>query len=164
MLTQLKVMSDTSDNNKSVTDENSNGQNAQLGNQNPGGSNNITSDNGNVNAGTKPVMPKVIDNEQQEDYAAYVERQKKTYDAMDREEQQESTVWRIFDESASKNAEREKGMEREVLESKFREKLASSGFEEHDIDVMIKDMENDGFVERVATELDEVIYDILRKK
>ena len=54
-------------------------------------------------------------------------------------------------------------MER-VLESKFREKLASSGFKEHDIDVIIKDMENDGFVERVATDLDEVIYDILRKK
>jgi len=105
-------------------------------------------------------MPKVIDNEQQEDYAAYVERQKRTYDAMDKEQQKSAR--QIFDELTPKNAEI--GMEREVLESKFREKLASSGFKEHDIEVIIKDMENDGFVERVATDLDEVIYDILRKK
>jgi len=94
--------SDTSDNNKSVTDENSNGQNGQLGNQNLGGSN--ASDDGNVNAGTKPDIPKVIDNEQQEDYAAYVERKKRTYEAMDKE-QQKSAARQIFDELTPKNAE-----------------------------------------------------------
>jgi hypothetical protein len=45
-------------------------------------------------------------------------------------------------------------MEKEVLEPKFREKLTSSGFSEHDIDIIIKDMLNDGFVERIGTELD----------
>ncbi|MGB8935591.1 MAG: hypothetical protein WCC17_10860 [Candidatus Nitrosopolaris sp.] len=53
-------------------------------------------------------------------------------------------------------------MENEVLESKFREKLASIGFKEPSIDVKIKDMmEKDG-LERIYTELDGVIYTILR--
>lgn len=84
---------------------------------------------------------------------------------MDRQsEEQKSTARQIFDELASKNAGSNLGMEKEVLEPKFREELASSGFNERDIDIIIKDMENDGHVERIGTELDGVIHDILRLK
>ena len=69
---------------------------------------------------------------------------------------------RIFDELALNDSNL--GMEKEVLESKFREKLASSGFKECDIDVIIKDMEKDGIVERIYTQLDGAICDILRWK
>lgn len=70
----------------------------------------------------------------------------------------EQQARRIFDELASKNVEENPGTEKEVLESRFREALISTG-KFSDIDLIIKNMENDGFVERIVTELG----DILRK-
>ena len=64
--------------------------------------------------------------------------------------EQKSTARQIFEELALKNTGSNPGMEKEVLEPKFREELASSGFKECDIDIIIKDMENDG-LERIST-------------
>jgi hypothetical protein len=87
-----------------------------------------------------------------EDYEVYIARQTKKVRAIE--------ARRIFDELALKNVEENPGM-KEVLEPKFREILASTGFSDGDIDVIIKDMEKDG-LERISTQLDGAICDILK--
>jgi hypothetical protein len=111
-------------------------------------------------SGKRSEIPKIADKAALEDHEAYIARQTEKVRATEKEEQQ-STARKIFDELVLKNTEI--GMEKEVLESKFREELASREFSEHDINIIIKDMENGGFVERVATESG-VIHDILRKR
>jgi DNA replicative helicase MCM subunit Mcm2 (Cdc46/Mcm family) len=110
------------------------------------------------------TIPKVVHNEPSEDYEAYVAKQAKKVAAIEKEEQK-STASRIFDELMLNRCGMNPGMEKEVLESKFRAALISNGkFNEGDIDVIIEDMENDGIIERICTELDGVLCDILRRK
>jgi DNA replicative helicase MCM subunit Mcm2 (Cdc46/Mcm family)/predicted transcriptional regulator len=104
---------------------------------------------------TQTANPEIGENEPSEDYEAYVSRQKKIFDP-------KTSARQIFDELVSKNAEANPSMERGVLESEYREALISSGFSDDDIDITIKGMENDRIIERVGTELDGVICDILR--
>ena len=92
-----------------------------------------------------------------EDYEAYVPRQKKIFDA-----DPKTSARQIFDGLVSKNAEANPSVEKGVLEQEYREALISSGFNGDDIDVIIEGMENDRIIERVTTELDGVLGDILR--
>jgi hypothetical protein len=108
--------------------------------------------------------------EPSEDYEGYVARQAEKVAEIDKEylqnqkhneAQKSAAVRRIFDELASKNAETNPGTN-EVLESTFREALAYNGMSDADIDATIKGFENDKIIERVRTELDGVMCDILR--
>ena len=69
---------------------------------------------------------------------------------------------RIFDDLSSKNVEVNPSMEKGVLEQEYREVFVSSGFNLDVIDIIIKGMENDKVIERVGTDIDGVICDILR--
>jgi hypothetical protein len=135
-----------------------------------------------------------------EDYEAYVDRQKRVFDAIELETQaqetpngaqhvagdrtepltrekdpiegktadQKSTFWRIFDELEREDAVRRSNPEEaEVLGTKFREALVSSGkfsqVSSGDIAIIIEEL-GDGLIEQIYTELDGVICDIYRRK
>jgi len=69
---------------------------------------------------------------------------------------------RIFDKLVLKNAEANPSMEKGVFEQEYRETLISSGFNLGDINARIKAMENDKVIERVGTESDGIMCDILK--
>jgi DNA replicative helicase MCM subunit Mcm2 (Cdc46/Mcm family)/transcriptional regulator with XRE-family HTH domain len=70
----------------------------------------------------------------------------------------------IFFELVSKNAEANPSMERGALEQEYREALKSNGYGDDEINVIIKDIEDDKVIDPVYTEVDGELYRILRIK